>query len=191
MKNFLFGLAVAGLAVAGGFFYNSDMAGNLWASISDEKDVVTLQTNFGDIKIKVYRRRAPGISKNFITLAETGKYDGVVFHRVIDGFMIQGGDFENGNGTGGSSAKGGYIKDEFAKGLSHVRGSVSMANKGPNTNGSQFFIVQQDSPFLDGRHSIFGQVLDGMDVVDRISKTKTDLSDRPLEDVIIEGVAIE
>ena len=111
--------------------------------------------------------------------------------RVIDGFMIQGGDYEFANGTGGASYWGDELEDEFSPNLSHVRGAVSMANRGPNTNGSQFFIVQKDAPFLDGRHSIFGQVTKGMDVVDKIATTKADMSDRPLEEIIIERVTLQ
>lgn len=109
--------------------------------------------------------------------------------------MIQTGDFENGDGTGGYSYKGPgtSIEDEFAKGLSHKRGTVSMANRGPNTGGSQFFIVQAEdgTPWLDGKHSIFGQVTAGMDIVDRIATAEKDINDRPVEDVLIESVVIE
>ncbi len=191
MKNFLIVSGIAAVALIGGFFYSSGMGDNLLADLTQQEDVVTLETNFGDIKLQIYRKKVPEISKNFISLAKDGKYSGTIFHRVIEGFMIQGGDYENFDGTGGQSYTGKYLEDEFAEGLSHVRGAISMANKGPNTNGSQFFIVQQDSPFLDGRHSVFGHVIEGMDVVDIIAKLKTDLHDAPLEKVIVEKVVVE
>ena len=152
---------------------------------------VILQTNRGNIEIKLLADEAPNLVKNFVKLAERQKYNNSIFHRVIEGFMIQGGDYENRNGTGGTSWKGEYLPDEFSANLSHVRGAVSMANKGPDTNGSQFFIVQQDSTFLDGRHSIFGQVTKGMNVVDKIATEKTDLNDAPLKPVILEKVILK
>jgi cyclophilin family peptidyl-prolyl cis-trans isomerase len=153
--------------------------------------MATLKTNYGDIKIKLNYEAAPTIAENFATLAQAGKYDNTIFHRVIEGFMIQGGDYENHNGTGGQSSTGEYLKDEFSPDLSHTRGAVSMANKGPNTNGSQFFIVHEDATFLDGRHSIFGTVVEGMDTVDKIATAETDLKDAPLERVIIESVIMD
>ncbi len=156
---------------------------------SNEK-MVTLQTNYGDITIKLYEDKAPKTVKNFYELAKEGKYDGTIFHRVIDGFMIQGGDYENSNGTGGKSIYGDSFEDEFAEGLSNVRGAVSMANAGPNTNGSQFFIVHQDATYLDGRHTVFGHVTEGMDVVDKIAKVKTGMMDAPVKKVeIIKAIA--
>jgi len=105
--------------------------------------------------------------------------------------MIQGGDFENFDGTGGQSFWGGNFEDEFVEGLSHVRGSVSMANRGPDTNGSQFFIVHKDSQFLDGRHSVFGHVVEGMEVVDKMAQQKTNLMDAPLGDIKILSTSVE
>lgn len=151
----------------------------------------TINTNYGEITIALYDDKAPGIVENFVSLATDGRYDNTPFHRVIEGFMIQGGDYEFGNGTGGDSYKGGSIPDEIHPDLTHTRGSVSMANRGPDTNGSQFFIVHQDSTFLDGRHSIFGQVVDGMDVVDKIAEVRTDVSDRPVRPVTIETIRIK
>jgi len=166
---------------------------NLFTSLFSNSmpENVILQTNHGNIEIKLLATEAPNLVKNFVKLAEDKKYDNTIFHRVIEGFMIQGGDYENQNGTGGTSWKGEYLPDEFSENLSHVRGAVSMANKGPDTNGSQFFIVQQDSTFLDGRHSIFGQVTKGMNVVDKIAAEKTDLNDFPLKKVVLEKVTFE
>lgn len=153
-----------------------------------------LYTNFGEIEVELYIEQAPETTKNFIELSKGGKYDNTIFHRVIDDFMIQGGDFENRNGTGGYSYKGPgtSLEDEFNDGLSHKRGTLSMANRGPDTGGSQFFIVQAEdgTPHLDGKHAIFGQVIKGMDVVDKIAGVNTDAFDKPLEDVIIEKIEI-
>ena len=185
-KVLILGLLIAGVSA----FFLGDFgrfAGNI---IQTTPQMATIKTNFGDIKIQLHPEQAPKMVENFQKLAQAGKYDGVPFHRVIDGFMIQGGDFENQNGTGGTSWTGKDLTDEFSDDLSHVRGAVSMANRGPNTNGSQFFIVQADASFLDGRHSIFGQVVEGMEVVDQIAKLKTDLDDRPLEKAEIESVEI-
>ena len=156
--------------------------------------IATLETNFGDLQMLLYTKEAPETAKNFIELAKSGKYDNTKFHRVIDCFMVQGGDFENENGTGGYSYKGPgtKLKDEFGKGLKNVRGAVSMANSGPNTGGSQFFVVQADegTPWLDGKHAVFGFIYDGMGTVDKIAKVKTGSSDNPLEDVVLQKVTI-
>lgn len=164
--------------------------------VPEKGDVIaTLETSEGDITFLIYNEKAPETAKNFLELSKAGKYDGVVFHRVIKDFMLQTGDFENGNGTGGHSykGKGTYLEDEFGEGLAHLRGVLSMANAGPNTGGSQFFIVQKDggTDWLDGVHAIFGYVYDGMDVVDKIAALETGANDRPLEDVIIEKVVID
>lgn len=148
-----------------------------------------LHTNKGLIIIQLFPQEAPAITSNFINLAKAGKYDGTIFHRVIPGFMIQGGDYQNFNGTGGEAFTGGYISDEFSANLSHTRGMVSMANRGPNTNGSQFFIVQENVPHLDGKHSIFAQVTKGMDVVDTIAEVNRDRNDKPIEDVVINKIS--
>lgn len=143
---------------------------------------VVLETTEGDIVIKLYDEM-PVTAGNFKTLVEKGFYDGVIFHRVIDGFMIQGGD-PKGTGTGGPGYE---IKDEFTKTEldQNDRGTISMANAGPNTGGSQFFINLVDNNFLDGRHPVFGKVVEGMDVVDKIAKVDTDRDDRPLKTVKI------
>ena len=152
-------------------------------------------TNFGEIEVELYTNEAPETTKNFIELSKAGKYDNTIFHRIIDDFMIQGGDFENRNGTGGYSYKGPgtYLEDEFGEGLSHKRGVLSMANSGPDTGGSQFFIVQAEdgTPHLDGKHAIFGQVTKGMDIIDKIAGVDTDAFDKPVQDVIIEKIEIK
>jgi cyclophilin family peptidyl-prolyl cis-trans isomerase len=156
--------------------------------------IATMETNMGDIQILLYTKKAQETVKNFIELSKAGKYEGVPFHRVIANFMIQGGDFENENGTGGYSykGKGTTLRDEFGKGLTHVYGAVSMANAGPNTGGSQFFIVQakEGTTYLDGKHAIFGFVYEGMDTVEKIAALKTDGNDRPTKEVVIEKVDI-
>jgi peptidyl-prolyl cis-trans isomerase A (cyclophilin A) len=145
-------------------------------------------TNMGTFVAELYEDRAPVTTKNFIDLAEKNFYDGVVFHRVIAGFMIQGGD-PTGTGTGGPGYK---IKDEFHPELKHTdKGLLSMANAGPNTGGSQFFVTLAATPWLDNKHAIFGKVVEGLDVVERIGGTKTDTRDRPLEKVVIEKLEIE
>lgn len=141
---------------------------------------VVLETNLGRIEIELFPDM-PLTAGNFASLVRKGFYNGTIFHRVIDGFMIQGGD-PTGTGRGGP----GYtIRDEFAPGRKNDRGTISMANAGPNTGGSQFFINLVDNHYLDGRHPVFGKVTAGMDVVDRIAKQKTDRNDRPLQAVTI------
>jgi len=147
----------------------------------------TMKTSEGDIKIELFDDDAPETVANFRKLAEDGFYDGLTFHRVIPDFMIQGG-CPNGTGTGGP----GYTFDDEFNDHKVVRGALAMANAGPNTNGSQFFIVTADScPHLDGKHTVFGQVTDGMDVVDAISAVATDQRDSPLEPVGIAALEVE
>lgn len=158
----------------------------------DTRDIVlpkaTIQTNYGDIKLELFAERAPKTVANFIELAEKGFYTGVVFHRIIPDFMIQGGD-PTGTGRG---SPGYTFKDEFHPELKHSKpGILSMANSGPNTNGSQFFITLKPTPQLDGRHSVFGEVIEGMDVVEKIVSLPRDKQDRPLSKVVIEKVIIE
>jgi peptidyl-prolyl cis-trans isomerase B (cyclophilin B) len=144
----------------------------------------TLHTNHGPIAIELFDDDAPKTVENFTKLARDGFYDGIIFHRVIPDFMIQGGD-PTGTGSGGP----GYtFADEFNDNKV-VRGALAMANAGPNTNGSQFFIVTTEAAsWLDGKHTVFGRVTDGMDVVDTISALETDARDRPTTDVVIERV---
>jgi len=183
---------------------------------------IIMHTNRGDIKIRLFDDKAPKAVENFVTHAKEGYYDGLIFHRVISDFMIQGGD-PLGNGTGGESIWGEPFEDEFTPELHNLRGALSMANAGPNTNGSQFFIVQANkvsddmleqmeqasekmfptqvieayrnnggTPWLDFRHTVFGQVYEGMDVVDDIASVKVDyFSNKPFNDVTIDSVKVE
>ncbi len=183
--------------------------------------VAIMHTNMGDIKIKLFADEAPRTVNNFVELSKKDYYNGIIFHRVIKDFMIQGGD-PTGTGMGGESIYGESFEDEFSEKLHNIRGALSMANAGPNTNGSQFFIVQANSvpegmteqmkqltdrgfpsesiadyealggtPWLDFKHSVFGQVYEGMDVVDSIASVKCGAGDKPLLDVVIESIDIE
>lgn len=156
--------------------------------VSKVNPTAVFETNLGNFTVELYQDKAPTTVDNFIKLAEKKFYDATIFHRVIDGFMIQGGD-PNGDGTGGP----GYsIRDEFHKDLKHSEvGILSMANAGPNTGGSQFFITVAPTPWLDNHHTIFGKVISGMDVVMKISKVKTNLSDKPLEKVVVKTIRIQ
>ena len=146
------------------------------------------ETSMGNFKIELFETEVPNTVGNFVKLAEKNFYDGVIFHRVIDGFMIQGGD-PTGTGRGGP----GYtFADEIHPKLKHSsEGMLSMANAGPNTNGSQFFITLVPTPHLDGRHAVFGKVSEGMDVVKKIGKTAVKPGDRPATDVVMKSVRIE
>ena len=149
---------------------------------------VRFSTTLGDFTAELFEDKAPKTAQNFIDLAEKGFYDGVIFHRVIDDFMIQGGD-PTGTGMGGP---GYQIDDEFGPGLKHDgEGILSMANAGPNTGGSQFFITLRACPWLDGKHAVFGKVTKGMNVVYKIGKVKTDGNDKPLEPVTIKNIVIK
>jgi cyclophilin family peptidyl-prolyl cis-trans isomerase len=147
----------------------------------------TMQTNHGAIELELHPDEAPKTVENFVKLASDGFYNGVIFHRVIPDFMIQGGD-PTGTGSGGP----GYsFEDEFNE-HKVERGALAMANAGPNTNGSQFFIVTTEAaPWLDGKHTVFGRVTNGMDVVDKISAVERDARDKPHEDVVIESVSVD
>ncbi|GEO59610.1 peptidylprolyl isomerase [Companilactobacillus bobalius] len=178
--------------------------------------VATIKTNHGVIKIQLFDELVPKTVKNFIELAQKGYYNGIIFHRVIPDFMIQGGD-PTGTGAGGESIYGKSFEDEFSDQLYNLTGALSMANAGPNTNGSQFFIVSNENmpkrmvkemagagypeeiitayknggtPWLDHRHTVFGQVIEGMDVVQEISRAKRDGNDKPKEDIVMESVEI-
>jgi cyclophilin family peptidyl-prolyl cis-trans isomerase len=146
----------------------------------------TLHTNHGAIEVELFEDDAPKTVANFVKLAEAGFYDGVIFHRVIPDFMIQGGD-PTGTGTGGP----GYKFEDEINDRKVVRGALAMANAGPNTNGSQFFIVTTDqASWLDGKHTVFGRVTSGMDAVDAIEAVDTDARDKPREDVVIARVEL-
>lgn len=148
---------------------------------------VHFHTTLGDFTAEIFENKAPITAANFLKLVEEKFYDGIIFHRVIDDFMIQGGD-PTGTGQGGSKD---VIRDEFGPGLAHdSEGILSMANAGPNTASSQFFITLVPTPWLNGHHAIFGKITEGMDVVHKIGSTATDFSDRPLEDVVMEKVEI-
>ena len=179
--------------------------------------IAIMKTSMGDIKIKFFPKEAPKAVENFTKLSQKGYYNGLIFHRVMKEFMIQGGD-PLGNGTGGESIWGKPFEDEFSFNLRNFRGALSMANSGENTNGSQFFIVQvknlaEDTklslqnggapqniinqysktggtPWLDNKHTVFGQVFEGMDIVDKIAGVKVGEGDKPLKDVKIEKVEI-
>jgi cyclophilin family peptidyl-prolyl cis-trans isomerase len=145
-----------------------------------------IQTNHGPIHVELYPDEAPKTVDNFVKLANDGFYDRVIFHRVIPDFMIQGGD-PTGTGSGGP----GYTFEDEFNDHKVDRGALAMANAGPNTNGSQFFIVTTDAaPWLDGKHTVFGRVTEGMDIVDTISELPRDARDKPNDDVVIEGVSI-
>ena len=181
------------------------------------KDIVIIKTNYGDIKIMLFPEVAPKAVENFVTHAKNGYYDGIIFHRVIKDFMIQGGD-PLGKGFGGESIWGEPFEDEFSLEALNFKGALSMANSGPSTNGSQFFIVQAGSvdprlvsqmkdagypeeaiekykevggtPWLDFRHTVFGQVIEGIEVVDEIASVKVGMNDKPIEDVTILGIDV-
>ncbi len=183
--------------------------------------IAIMTTNMGEIKIKLFPEQAPKTVENFTTHAKNGYYEGIIFHRVINDFMIQGGD-PTGTGRGGESIWGKPFEDEFDLNLHNLNGALSMANAGPGTNGSQFFIVQASSvdgrllsqmeqigeqggfpehtvadykavggtPWLDFKHSVFGQVYEGMDVVNSIANVRVDMLDKPFDDVVIEKIEI-
>ncbi len=159
------------------------------ASLLSGKHTVVLKTSKGDITLELDADRAPMAVTNFVTHAQEGYYDDLIFHRVISGFMIQGGD-PQGTGRGGESIFGETFKDEIVSPMEYKRGVIAMANRGPNTNGSQFFIMHKDYP-LPPNYTIFGQVTSGLDVVDAIATAKTDANDRPLEPITFSAVAQE
>ncbi|TYS58857.1 peptidylprolyl isomerase [Bacillus infantis] len=188
----------------------------LTAEVGENERLVEMETSMGTIKIKLFPDHAPKAVENFITHSEEGYYDGLIFHRVINDFMIQGGD-PDGTGMGGESIYGQPFEDEFSDKLYNLRGALSMANSGANTNGSQFFIVQKSTseagmkeqmekagypeeivaaydkggtPWLDSRHTVFGQVIEGMEIVDDIAAAETDESDRPVDDIKIKEIKV-
>ena len=164
---------------------------DVMSEVEDSMLVAVMKTNLGTVEIELFEKQTPKTVENFSGLAKKGYYNGVIFHRVIPNFMIQGGD-PTGTGRGGESLWGKKFNDEFVSELKHSEpGVLSMANAGPNTNGSQFFITVIPTPWLDGKHTIFGKVITGMDVVYSISKVQTGAMDKPVKDVIIEEVNLE
>jgi peptidylprolyl isomerase len=152
---------------------------------NNEKNIVILETNSGNITLKLYPKVAPKAYENFISLTKSGYYDGVIFHRVIKDFMIQGGD-PTGTGTGGTSIWSKSFEDEVSPyTLFEKEGLLAMANSGKNTNKSQFFITTTLTPWLNGYHTIFGEVIDGMDVVKKIESSATDTNNKPINPQII------
>ncbi|KKS95243.1 MAG: Peptidyl-prolyl cis-trans isomerase, partial [Candidatus Giovannonibacteria bacterium GW2011_GWB1_43_13] len=187
-QNYIIAIIVLLILGAGGYFV---FIKNNMETPKIQKRTVTIETNMGTIKFETYDADAPKTVQNFITLAQKGFYDNLIFHRVINGFMIQGGD-PLGNGTGGP---GYQFEDELNPATpsfkaGYKRGVVAMANAGPNTNGSQFFIMLADNP-LPHNYTIFGKVISGQDVVDKIGQTPTGPQDRPIEPVIIKNVKVE
>jgi len=203
MKNIYFYIIILIILLGGGIYYYStvdvDIPKNMeeqTAPLEGEEEkvtspIVTLETNFGVIRFEMHEKDAPKTVENFITLAEKGFYDDVIFHRIIKGFMIQGGD-PSGNGTGGP----GYtFEDElnpetesYKRG--YVKGTVAMANAGPNTNGSQFFIMHEDTS-LPHAYTIFGRVIEGQDIVDAIASTEVGAGDKPIVEIIIKKVTVQ
>lgn len=186
--------------------------------VNEKNPLVTVHTNLGDFTLELFPEVAPKTVENFVTHAKNGYYNGVIFHRVIEDFMIQGGD-PTGTGMGGESIYGRTFEDEFSREAFNLYGTLSMANAGPNTNGSQFFIVTAKqvpaqmlkqlkdggwpeeiveeyakvggTPWLDHRHTVFGRVVEGMDVVLKIEAVERNAQDRPLEDVVIESMDVK
>lgn len=165
------------------------MDGNSAKKVTNASEqIAVFNTSMGSFEVKLANRYAPKTVENFVKLVNKGFYNGVIFHRVIDNFMIQGGD-PTGTGMGGP---GYVIKDEFSPNLKHdSEGVLSMANAGPNTGGSQFFITLAPTPWLDGHHAVFGKVIKGMDVVHAIGHVKTNATDAPLKPVIINSIVIK
>eukprot|EP01116_Phalansterium_solitarium_P005450 TRINITY_DN1709_c0_g3_i1.p1 TRINITY_DN1709_c0_g3~~TRINITY_DN1709_c0_g3_i1.p1 ORF type:complete len:159 (-),score=57.27 TRINITY_DN1709_c0_g3_i1:131-607(-) len=156
-----------------------------------QQEQVSIDTSMGTITFELYYNEAPKTVKNFVELAKRGYYDGVIFHRVISDFMIQGGD-PTGTGKGGESIYGKQFEDEITKALKHTgAGILSMANAGKNTNGSQFFITLAPCPWLDGKHTIFGRVSRGMQVVKKIGSVHVNAQDRPIQDIKILKARVE
>ncbi|WIL37903.1 peptidylprolyl isomerase [Kurthia sp. YJT4] len=185
--------------------------------VQENEILVEMDTTMGPIQIKLFPELAPKTVENFVTHAKNGYYDGIIFHRIIKDFMIQGGD-PTGTGMGGESIYGSTFEDEFNPELMNLRGALSMANAGPGTNGSQFFIVQAKNvsadtvsylrnvgypedkltlhienggtPWLDGKHTVFGHVVNGMDVVDEMADVEKDGRDKPVEDISIKSIKV-
>ena len=158
-----------------------------------QNPIVTIETAHGNMKLELYPDIAPNTVRNFISLVQKGFYDGLIFHRVIPGFMIQGGDPEGiGIGGPGYSIKGEFSSNDFANSLRHTKGVISMArSQRPNSAGSQFFIMVDDAPHLDGQYAAFGKVIEGIEVAEKIVGAKRDYSDKPLQDEVMTKVTVE
>lgn len=195
----------------------NNMYPQLSKEVTSNEALVVMNTTMGAIKIKLFPELAPKTVENFITHAENGYYDGIIFHRIIQDFMIQGGD-PTGTGMGGESIFGPKFEDEFSDKAFNLRGALSMANAGPGTNGSQFFIVQKSdtdssmlsqmkkagypeeiveayalnggTPWLDNKHTVFGQVIEGLEVIDKMALVQKNGNDKPLEDIKIESIEV-
>ena len=197
MKKIIFTLFLVMLSFGIIFAYgklnnvNSNNSDKGYFSMSDSITVAIIKTNMGTIEVELFADQTPKTVENFVGLAEKGYYNGIIFHRVIKDFMLQAGD-PTGTGRGGASFWGGKFEDEFVSDLKHdTPGMLSMANAGPNTNGSQFFITLVPTPWLDGKHTVFGKVINGMDVVYAIGEVKTGAGDKPVNTVVMEEVTIE
>ena len=197
MKKIIFTLFLVMLSFGIIFAYgklnnvNSNNSDKGYFSMSDSITVAIIKTNMGTIEVELFADQTPKTVENFVGLAEKGYYNGIIFHRVIKDFMLQAGD-PTGTGRGGASFWGGKFEDEFVSDLKHdTPGILSMANAGPNTNGSQFFITLVPTPWLDGKHTVFGKVINGMDVVYAIGEVKTAAGDKPVDEVVMEEVTIE
>lgn len=211
LKNVILSLVILAIIISGGFYFFSEKKIDTKVDINSEqtdtnkqlsddlndkpsgieKNMITLETNYGKIVFETYNTDAPNTVENFINLANKKFYDGLTFHRVIKGFMIQGGD-PNGNGTGGPGYK---FNDEINPNsevykIGYKKGVVAMANSGPNTNGSQFFIMTEDYP-LPSSYTVFGRVVSGQDVVDTIANVKTGANDKPASPVVINKVSVQ
>lgn len=187
MKKLFFGIMILSLFISSNIF--SQKKGT--KKMTDSTTVAVIKTNMGTIELELFAKETPKTVENFVGLANKGYYKGVIFHRVIDNFMIQGGD-PTGTGSGGKSIWGKSFNDEIVPQLVFDKeGLLAMANSGPNTNGSQFFITLAPTTWLNGHHTIFGKVIKGMDVVKAIGKVAKNKSDRPLKDVVMESVTIE
>jgi cyclophilin family peptidyl-prolyl cis-trans isomerase len=187
MKKLLFMIIIISLFISSNIF--SQKKGT--KKMTNDTTVAVIKTNMGTIEIELFAKQTPKAVENFVGLANKGYYNGVIFHRVIDNFMIQGGD-PTGTGRGGESIWGKKFNDEIDTNLVFDReGLLAMANAGPNTNGSQFFITLAPTKWLNSHHTIFGKVINGMDVVKAIGKVAKGPQDKPLKDVVMESVTIE
>lgn len=187
MKKLFLGVMILLLFISSNIF--SQKKGT--TKMTDSTTVAVIKTNMGTIELELFAKETPKTVENFVGLANKGYYKGIIFHRVIDNFMIQGGD-PTGTGSGGKSLWGKSFNDEIVPQLVFDKeGLLAMANSGPNTNGSQFFITLAPTTWLNGHHTIFGKVIKGMDVVKAIGKVAKNKSDLPLKDVVMESVTIE